>query len=136
VVLDYTTTGLSLRAHPVAFARQRLKQRGVRPTGDLKDTASTPAGSSISVAGLVLMRQRPSTANDVTFITIEDESGIANLIVSKGVYQRYRRAASSRLLIARGRVQRQGLVVHVMVTSLVAFDEMLSELKVEARDFR
>jgi error-prone DNA polymerase len=136
VVIDYDTTGLSLRAHPVSFARERLGRLGARRCSVLRDQGLTHDGDVVTVAGLVLVRQRPGTANDVTFMTIEDESGIANLIVWKRVYQRYRRAACSTLVVATGRVQRQGEVVHVVVTRLRGFDEAVDGLSSGSRDFR
>ncbi|MCG3121890.1 MAG: Error-prone DNA polymerase [Phycisphaerales bacterium] len=136
VVIDYDTTGLSLRAHPVSFARDRLGRLGARPCSAMRDETRTRDGDVVTVAGLVLVRQRPGTANDVTFMTIEDETGIANLIVWKRVYQRYRRAACSTLVVATGRVQRQGEVVHVVVTRMRGFDEAVEGLSSGSRDFR
>ena len=84
----------------------------------------------------MLVRQRPGTAEGVTFMTIEDETGIANLVLWRRVYQKYRRVAGSKLLIARGRVQRQGLVVHVIVTSLHGLNDAVAGLRAGSRDFR
>jgi len=135
VVLDYQSTGLSLKAHPVSFARESLRARGIRPCADLRMETLTPKGEIVSVAGLVLVRQRPGTAKDVTFITLEDETGIANLIVWKRVYQRFRREASSRMLVATGHVQRQGEVVHITVTKMRGMNEAIEDLHVSARNF-
>lgn len=135
VVLDYDATGLSLKAHPVSFARERLGTLGARACADLADAAKTPEGELITVAGLVLVRQRPGTANDVTFITLEDETGIANLIIWYRVYQKFRREAGSRLLIATGRVQRQGQVVHLIVTQLRGLDQAIEGLHAASRNF-
>ncbi|MCC6678289.1 MAG: error-prone DNA polymerase [Phycisphaerales bacterium] len=135
VVLDYDATGLSLRAHPVSFARERLGRLGAVVCGDLREPARTPEGGVVTVAGLVLVRQRPGTANDVTFMTLEDETGIANLIVWRGVYQRFRRAASSRLVVATGRVQRQSEVVHLIVSRMRSADEAVEGLEAGSRDF-
>jgi error-prone DNA polymerase len=136
VVLDYDATGLSLKSHPVAFARPRLRDLGAVPCADLRDPARTPDTGSVTVAGLVLNRQRPATASGVTFMTLEDESGIANLVVWRDVYQRFRRAAGSRLLVVHGRVQREGDVVHVVVAKLQGLDEELDGLAAGSRDFR
>jgi error-prone DNA polymerase len=136
VVLDYSSTGLSLRAHPVSFARQRLAQLGVVPCSDLSDAAKSPNGEWVRVAGLVLVRQRPGTASGVTFMTLEDETGIANLVVWRQVYDRYRRAAASGLLIAHGRIQRQDGVVHVVAERLRGLDAELQGLEADSRDFR
>ena len=136
VVLDYDATGLSLKAHPISFAREQLRATGAVPCSDLADPARTPEGDLVAVAGLVLVRQRPGTAKEVTFITVEDETGIANLVVWSRVYQKYRRAAAARTLLARGRIQRQGLVVHVVVTKLEAIDAGTRTLAVTSRNFR
>ncbi len=136
VVLDYATTGLSLKAHPVSFSRQRLRALGAVPCARLRDPQSTPNDEWVTVAGLVLVRQRPGTADGVTFMTLEDETGIANLIIWSRVYQRFRRAAGSRLLIAHGRVQRQDGVVHVIAATLRGLDPELDGLVVGSRDFR
>jgi error-prone DNA polymerase len=135
VVLDYDATGLSLKAHPVSFARERLRALGVLPCSAMRDPALTPEGELVTVAGLVLVRQRPGTAKDVTFITLEDETGVANLVVWLRVYQKYRRAAGARLLVATGRIQRAGEVVHLVVTKMRAFDRAVEDLKVDVRNF-
>ncbi len=136
VVQDYNTTGLSLKRHPVWFARERLASLGAIACQDLRDPARTPEASAVIVAGLVLMRQRPGTASGVTFMTLEDETGIANLVIWKQVYERYRREAGARLLMARGKVQRQGDVVHVVVTRLRNQDSALDGMTTRSRDFR
>jgi DNA polymerase III alpha subunit len=119
----------------VSFVRDKLREIGAVACADLKDPALTPEGDLITVAGLVLVRQRPGTANDVTFITLEDETGIANLIVWLRVYQKFRRAAGSRLLVATGRVQRQGEVVHLTVSTMRSFDQAVEDLRVSSRNF-
>jgi len=136
VVLDYNATGLSLKAHPVSFARSRLDALGVMPCAELANAQRVPDGARIKVAGIVLVRQRPGTASGVTFITLEDETGISNLIVWKRTYERFRREASARLVIAHGQVQREGEVVHVVVRRLRGFDEALDGLSANSRDFR
>ena len=136
VVLDYDATGLSLKSHPVSFARPRLNDLGARRCADLRDPGKTPAGGRVTVAGLVLNRQRPGTASGVTFMTLEDETGIANLVVWRDTYHRFRRAAGSRLLVAHGEVQREGDVIHVVVQSLRGLDEELDGLEPKSRDFR
>ncbi len=135
VVLDYDSTGLSLKAHPVSFMRERLEARQVLPCATLRDTSLTDDGQLVKVSGLVLVRQRPGTASGVTFITLEDETGIANLIIWYRVYQKYRRAASQRMIIAHGKVQRQGDVVHLVVSRIEAVKDALPGLAVAARNF-
>jgi len=85
---------------------------------------------------LVLVRQRPATASGIVFMTIEDETGIANLIIRPPIYERYRQAARHGVAIqARGTVERQGAVVHVLVASLEKFDDALTDLVSTSRDF-
>jgi error-prone DNA polymerase len=133
---DYNATGLSLRAHPLQFLRPRLEQRGVSPAISLRSEDAMPHGSSIAVAGLVLCRQRPATASGVVFITLEDESGIANLIVRPKVFERFRAVARlSAILLASGRVERKGEVVHVQVNGLESLDHHLAGLAAQLRDF-
>jgi error-prone DNA polymerase len=133
---DYEATGLSLRAHPMSFVREMLQAKGVRICGDLRDPSRTAEGELVLIAGLVLVKQRPGTANDVTFITIEDESGSANLIVWKRVYQRFRRIAATGWLIATGHVQRQQSVSHLIVTRMTAIAEAPRDLRTQVRSFR
>lgn len=121
VIGDYRSTGLSLKAHPVSFIRDYLEAKGVRLNADLADAALTPAGKLVTVAGIVLVRQRPGTASGIVFFTIEDETGIANLIVRPHIYERYRHPARhSAIIAANGTVERQGLVVHVLVRRIRA----------------
>ena len=133
---DCAATGLSLRAHPIAFIRARLNTKRVTPSGELKDELRWPQGRTISVAGLVLVRQRPSTANGVVFMTLEDETGIANLIIRPNVYKAYRKAAKHGIVVlARGRVERQGEVVHVLVRRLEEITLANSQNLARSRDF-
>ena len=119
VAQDYGATGLSLKAHPVSFLRKKLAAMRVRPNADLHDEKACPRHRRVRVAGLVLMRQRPGTASGVMFVTLEDETGIANLIVRPAIFERDRRAALHEpLVIADGRVERKGPVVHVLVSRL------------------
>ena len=136
VLQDYSAVGLSLKAHPVSFVREDLAQRGAITARDLRNETQCPAKRSVSVAGLVLCRQRPGTASGVTFITLEDETGIANLIIWKDTFERYRRIGRlARLMLAHGTVERQGIVVHVHVHRLESIDSMLSGVAVTSRDF-
>ena len=116
VVEDYQTTGLTLRAHPVSFLRAELAVRGMIACHDL---AAIRAGRRITVPGIVLVRQKPGSAKGVMFITIEDETGIANLVLWPSLFEKQRRLVLSAGMIAcRGRVQREGEVVHVVVEHL------------------
>lgn len=123
VVEDYRSTALSLRAHPVSFLRGDLARRRVRPCRDL---ATTRDGRWIEVAGLVLVRQKPGSAKGVMFITLEDETDIANVIVWPGLFERERRLILSAAMIGvRGRVQREGEVIHLIAHRLVDLSDLL-----------
>ncbi|ACK50040.1 DNA polymerase III, alpha subunit [Methylocella silvestris BL2] len=113
VVEDYRRLSLSLKAHPVSFLRERLTQKRILRADDLKNQ---PAGSRITVAGLVLVRQRPGTASGVIFLTIEDETGIANAIVWPKIFERLRRIViGARFLAVTGRLQKESDVIHVVM---------------------
>jgi error-prone DNA polymerase len=113
VVHDYAATSLSLKAHPISFVREKLEQLHILPTRALSTCTD---GTVIKVAGLVLVRQRPGTAKGVCFITIEDETGFANLVVFQQLFDQYRKPIlQSRLLMVEGKLQREGKVIHVIV---------------------
>ena len=131
VFADYRTTGLSLKAHPVSFYRAGLERLHVVPAAAL---ASLRDGRFVRVAGLVLVRQRPGTARGITFVTLEDETGQANLIVRMDVWERfYKVARTASAFIAHGRLQKQNEVIHVLVTKL---ENMVIALSSQSRDFR
>ncbi len=133
VLADYRSTGLSLSAHPLEFLRPDLEGMNVVPAEKLK---SWPDGKPVSVAGIVLVRQRPGTAKGITFMTLEDESGQANLIIRPGVWKRWRSAAlGATLLLAHGRLQRQGQIIHVLATKLEDLSDRLNALGSQSRDF-
>jgi error-prone DNA polymerase len=136
VTTDYATTGLSLKRHPVALIRDWLAGQNVTAAEQLADSSQWPHNSRVTVGGLVFLRQRPSTAGGVVFMTLEDETGIVNLIVRQDVYQRYKAIARhSTLMLAQGRVERRGQVVHVNVTGLHQLDHRLAGLPTTSRDF-
>ncbi|WP_336065954.1 error-prone DNA polymerase [Nitratireductor rhodophyticola] len=117
VVEDYGTLGLSLKAHPVSFLRRLLDRRRVLKTRAL---AETPAGRFVRVSGLVLVRQRPGTASGVIFMTLEDETGIANVIVWPRVFQRFRRIVfGARMVTVEGILQKESNVIHVVARRLI-----------------
>jgi error-prone DNA polymerase len=133
IVADYGSIGLSLRRHPVALLRDSLAKRGVVPNQDLWDQ---PNGRLVLAAGLVITRQRPGSAGGVTFVTLEDETGYVNLIVWERVATAQRAALlESRLLLVRGKLQREGDVLHVVAQKLVNLSDMLGELVVASRNF-
>ena len=143
VLADYRATGLTLRQHPLSFLRRGLKTRLVTTAADLK---KTPHGKTVLVAGLVLFRQRPQTAKETIFVTMEDETGAANLIVWKQVHEKYHDAVyHGKLLACRGVVQREGQVLHVVARHVWDWSAQLKHLDpqkgapalpVRSRDFR
>ena len=116
VVGDYRHVGLSLRAHPVSFLRPDLAKRRVVPCAEAMGARD---GRWLEAAGLVLVRQRPGSAKGVMFITMEDESGIANLVVWPKMFEKFRRIVlTASMIAAHGRIQREGEVVHLVVHRL------------------
>ncbi|TAL80935.1 MAG: error-prone DNA polymerase, partial [Beijerinckiaceae bacterium] len=112
VVEDYGHVGLTLRRHPVAFLRTDLQARRIVTCTEAMETRD---GRWLEAAGLVLVRQRPGSAKGVLFITLEDETGIANLVVWPQVFEKFRRVVMGASMIAvRGRIQREGEVVHLV----------------------
>lgn len=123
VAMDYARGQLSLKAHPVRFVREQLASRGVRVCADLADEKRWPHGKPVAVAGLVTVRQRPSTASGIVFITIEDETGVANLVVMPAVFEKYRKAARHGVaVVCYGKVERKGPVVHVKAMRIERLD--------------
>ena len=126
VVADYRTTGLSLKQHPTALLRERLAGRGVRPASHLEEL---PAGARVTVAGIVLCRQRPGTAGKIVFVTLEDETGAANLVVFPSVQERCRRGLlTARLMICHGRLEKEQGVVHVIANRIHSLNDWLDSL--------
>jgi error-prone DNA polymerase len=126
IVQDYMALSMSLKAHPLSLLRTRMNARGVTPNAKI---LSTPDGAQITVAGLVLVRQRPGTASGVIFVTLEDEASIANIIVWPKVFETYRRTMlASRLLMVTGKLQKQGIVTHIIADKLVDLTSELSLL--------
>lgn len=129
VAEDYVATGLSLKAHPISFFRDRLSRFGAITTAAHR-SESLPQNQRITVAGLVLIRQMPGTAKGVVFLTIEDETGIANIIVWRKVFEKHRRVVmNSKFLAVHGRLQRAGLVIHVVAESFRDLSDHLRELR-------
>lgn len=126
VVHDYGSVSLSLKAHPVSFVREKLQLLHIIPTGVLADTED---GQPVKVAGLVLVRQRPGTASGICFMTIEDETGNANLVIFQNLFAQYRKEIlQSQLIMVEGKVQRAGEVVHVVVHSCHNLNRLLRTL--------
>ncbi|RYY09233.1 MAG: error-prone DNA polymerase, partial [Alphaproteobacteria bacterium] len=126
VVEDYGSVGLSLRQHPLAFVRDDFARQGMIQCSDLDRLRD---GTRIIVPGLVLMRQKPGSAKGVMFITLEDETGIANLIVWPSIFERQRRLIlASSTMAAHGKVQKEGGIIHVIVEKLVDLSDLLRQV--------
>jgi error-prone DNA polymerase len=133
IVADYAHTGLTLRRHPIAVLRDQLSARGFVDSARLRSLAN---GSNVRTAGLVITRQRPGSAEGVTFVTLEDEHGSINLIVWRAVAERQRRALiGSRLMGVAGKLQLEGEVMHVIAHRLVDLSRWLGRLRSASRDF-
>ncbi|HTZ00763.1 MAG TPA: error-prone DNA polymerase [Xanthobacteraceae bacterium] len=129
VVEDYVATGLSLKAHPVGFFRDRLAGLGAVRNAALRGE-ELAQDATVTVAGLVLVRQRPGTSKGVIFMTLEDETDIANIIVWPKVFAQNRRTVmTARFLAVRGRLQRAGLVIHVIATGFFDLSAELASLR-------
>jgi error-prone DNA polymerase len=130
VVEDYRAVQLSLRAHPLHFVRPQLSARRIVPCAGLRDVKD---GRKVEVAGIVLVRQRPGAGN-VTFVTLEDESGVANIIIWQRIFDAYRRIVMGAAMVAvKGRLQREGEVIHVIADTLEDMTPLLHS--VAARHF-
>ena len=126
VVNDYRTLRLSLKAHPLSFLRDRIRAARFAACGDLKAMRD---GAKVSVAGVVLVRQRPGSAAGVVFMTIEDETGIANSVIWPKVLERERKVVmGARLVVVHGRIQRHEDIIHVVATRLEDRSDWLSLL--------
>lgn len=128
VIHDYRTLGLSLKAHPVAFLRKRLDRAGIIPNAQLP---SIRDGRRISVAGLVLVRQRPGKGNAI-FLTLEDEKAIANIVIWERVFNRFRPVImGAKLVQVTGRLQSESGVIHVMAEKVENLTSWLAALSEE-----
>ncbi len=126
VVEDYRSVELSLRAHPLTFLRTELEARGLVPAANIPAIRD---GKRIAIAGIVLVRQKPGSARGVMFLTIEDETGHANLIIWPSVFERHRRIVLAAGMIAcYGTLQREGDVVHIVVERLEDLSGLLSSV--------
>ncbi|MFU8824293.1 OB-fold nucleic acid binding domain-containing protein, partial [Yoonia sp.] len=126
VVADYQTLRLSLKAHPLSFLRRSMTRQGYRPAAEL---AQMRSGQPVKLAGVVLIRQRPGSAKGVCFITLEDETGVANLVVWPKVMEANRKVVmQARLIDVHGVVQRDGDVIHVVAHALTDRSDALERL--------
>jgi error-prone DNA polymerase len=126
VVEDYSWMRLSLKRHPLDLLRGRMTLMGAIPAARLVETKDE---ARVTVAGLVLVRQRPGSAKGVIFITIEDETGVANIIVWRKTFERFRRVVmTARLLRVSGKLQREGIVTHIVADCLEDLSGQLDDL--------
>jgi len=126
VVRDYESTSLSLKAHPVSFLREKLTQLHIL---SIKDLITAKDGDNVKVAGLVLVRQRPGTAKGICFMTIEDETGWGNLVVFQNLFDKYRKEIlGATLIMAEGKLQIEGEVIHVIVQRCYDMSKLLRRL--------
>jgi error-prone DNA polymerase len=133
IIADYSHTGLTLRRHPIAVLRPQLTARGLLDSRALRDR---PNGATVRTGGLVITRQRPGSAEGVTFVTLEDEFGSINLIVWRDLAERQRQAlVGSRLMAVVGKLQIEGEVMHVVAHRLLDLSRLLGGLRSTSRDF-
>ncbi|MCI3134403.1 error-prone DNA polymerase [Phenylobacterium aquaticum] len=130
VTEDYRTTRLSLKAHPCSFFRAELEALACVPAAAFRTLRD---GRRTSVGGLVLVRQRPGTAKGVVFMTLEDETGVANIVVWRDVFEAHRRLVmSASVLAVHGQLQREGEVIHLVAKSFTDLSHLTAGLKAEA----
>jgi len=134
IAADYASLGLTLRRHPLALLRGHLRRRRLLSA---QEVGAVPAGEVVGTAGLVVNRQRPASANSVTFVTLEDETGYVNLVVWKRVAERQRKVLlGARLLGVVGEIQRESGVTHLVAGRLRDYSALLGDLVTHSRDFR
>ncbi|WP_035348050.1 DNA polymerase III subunit alpha [Edaphobacter aggregans] len=127
LIADYAGTGLTTERHPMHHRRSELRRRGVRSAEELRQCKD---GEFVRVAGCVIARQRPGTAKGFIFLSMEDETGIANVIVTPDLYERDRLIVTrSKFLLVEGRLQNQDNVVHVKATRLMELCNTVLELR-------
>jgi error-prone DNA polymerase len=132
VAHDYARMKLSLKAHPMTFFRAFFAARGCVASEALSHAAN---GRRLEIAGLVLVRQRPGSAKGVIFMTLEDEAGVANVIVWAKAFERFRPVVlGGRLISVFGKLQREGKVIHVIAERIVDFSHKLADLSEGAAD--
>lgn len=133
ILADYQTAGVSLKGHPFTYLRRHLDPLNVVPASRLQELDN---GQPVRVGGIVLVRQRPGTARGITFVTLEDETGVVNLIIRPQVWQRWRTAAlEATALLAQGKLQKQHEVIHVLTWKLEDLSQALRALPSQSRDF-
>ncbi len=134
IVADYQSFGFTLGRHPLALLRKQLRAKRIATTREWLD--NTADGRFARIAGLVKVRQRPGSAKGVIFMTTEDETGLANIVIWQNVVERCRKAViGSRLVVISGTTQREGQVVHLIAKSVEDYTWMLGDLTTNSRDF-
>ncbi len=134
IVADYRSTGLTLKRHPLEVLRHRLERLRVTRAGDL---TKLPTGRSVRVAGIITHRQRPETASGVVFMSLEDETGVSNLIVWPRVQTEQRQAVfASSMIVVQGELQHEMGVVHVIAHRVRDYSGWLGRIATRSRDFR
>lgn len=134
ILLDYRSLGFSLGRHPLALLRRKLTRLGVRYNDALGALAD---GERVRIAGLVTHRQRPDTASGVLFVSLEDESGISNVIVWSNTQDAYRQAVfGARLMVVDGTLQSAHHVIHIVAHTVQDYSHWLRRLRTDSRDFR
>jgi error-prone DNA polymerase len=131
LVADYAGTGLTVGKHPMYYRRPELRRRNIQSAEDLRKIRD---GEYLRIAGCVIARQRPGTAKGFIFISMEDETGIANVIITPDLYERDRTVVTrSKFLVAEGYLQNQDGVIHVKATRLQSLSDLA--LEVRSHDF-
>ena len=134
ILADYRSLGLTLKRHPLALLRAKLDRLRVLRAVDLRERVS---GQTVRVAGIVTHRQRPETASGVIFMSLEDETGISNLIVWPSVQAQQRQPVfSAHLMVVQGELQNEMNVIHVIAEKVRDYSHWLGRLQVDSRDFR
>jgi error-prone DNA polymerase len=130
---DYATLGLTLGRHPLALLRSQLRRQRVITAAAVRERRH---GQRVRTAGIVIGRQRPASANSVTFVTLEDETGQVNLVIWKQLAERQRNVLlKAQLLGVSGEVQREGEVLHLIASRLWDYSALLGHLLIRSRDF-
>jgi error-prone DNA polymerase len=127
LIADYSGTGLTVGRHPMHYRRSELRRKNVLAAQELKGVKD---GEPVRTAGCVIARQRPGTAKGFIFLSMEDETGIANVIVTPDVYERHRLIVTGgKFLVVEGLLQNQDGVIHVKANRLMALSDGMLELR-------
>ncbi|MBU2624927.1 MAG: error-prone DNA polymerase, partial [candidate division Zixibacteria bacterium] len=134
LIADFKGMNLSTGPHPMKLLRQQLTKRGILSSKDLRTTRNN---KSVTVAGMVIIRQRPVTAKGFLFITLEDETGFINIVMMPNMTKKYRRiVVNSSVLLVRGNVEHKDGVINVIGRDFLPLQFRSSEMRVKSRDFR